>query len=126
LDIIVTTPKSESETAREEAEAVANDPEAYWFRTLRGHPNVQVNDRVYYVDNGVITGYGIVFEIETGDQWDDMHERNWRGTHLKQRVWVPLKVPIPYRGFQGFRYVDRVVGLRAKLKAVEGTGRETK
>jgi len=119
LDVIVTTPKNEHEVAREEAEAVKNDPEAYWFRTLRGHPNVQVGDRVYYVDNGVITGYGVVFGITHGDEWDDSHERNWRGTNLKQRVWVPLKVPVPYRGFQGFRYVDRIDGLRARLQAAE-------
>jgi len=119
LDVIVTTPKSEHEVAREEAEAVKNDPEAYWFRTLRGHPNVQVGDRVYYVDNGVITGYGVVFGITHGDEWDDSHERNWRGTNLKQRVWVSLKVSIPYRGFQGFRYVNHVAGLREKLLAAE-------
>lgn len=105
MDILVTTPKSEIQTAKEEAQAVAQDPEAFWFRTLRGRPNVQVGDRVYYVENGLIRGYGIVFNIETGDMWDDAHECAWNGTHLKQRKWVWLLKAVQYKGFQGFRYV---------------------
>jgi len=115
MDILVTTPKSEHETAKEEAEAVTRDPNAFWFRTIRGRPNVRVGDRVYYVDEGMIRGYGIVFDIEVGDMWDEAHERWWKGTHLKQREWVWLKKPVPFCGFQGFRYADKVLGLKEKL-----------
>ena len=116
MDIIVTTPKSEHKTAEAEAEAVANDPNSFWFRTIRGKPNVQIGDRVYYVDNGMIRGYGVVFEIEVGEMWDDTHERWWNGTNLKQRIWVWLKKPIPFRGFQGFRYINKIDGLKEKLE----------
>jgi hypothetical protein len=116
MDIVVTTPKSEHATARKEAEAVARDPNAFWFRTIRGRSNVKVGDRVYYVDRGMIRGYGVVFDVEVGDMWDDAHERGWKGTHLKQRQWVWLKKPVPFRGFQGFRYVDKALGLREKLR----------
>lgn len=105
MDIIVTTPKSEHETAQAEAESVKNDPDAFWFRTLRGKPDVEVGDRVYYVDRGMIRGYGIIFDIETGEMEDDAHDCAWNGTHLKQKEWVWLKKPVPMRGFQGFRYV---------------------
>lgn len=120
MDIIVTTPKSEHETAREEGEAVANDPEAYWFRTFRFKPQIAVGERVYYVDLGMITGYGVVFAVEQGELEDDAHDMTWTGWHVKQRTWVPLKVPVPMKGFQGMRYVDRVDGLRAKLQTAEG------
>jgi len=102
----VTTPKSEHETARLEGEAVTDDPNAFWFRSFRGKIKASVGDRVYYVDNGAIRGYGVIFKIEVGEMWDDAHERWWSGTHLLQREWIWLKAPVPYKGFQGFRYVD--------------------
>lgn len=119
MDILVTTPKSEHETAKQEGEAVENG-EGFWFRSFKKRVNVKVGDRVYYVDNGVITGYGVVFDIETGDMVDDAHEgKVWKGTHLKQREWHWLKTPIPFKGFQGFRYIDRIEGLREKLISAE-------
>jgi hypothetical protein len=118
MDIIVTTPKAESLVAKKEAAQVAADPGAFWFRTLRG-PNVAVGDRVYYVDHGVIAGYGVIFDIEHGAMWDDTHNIEWNGTHLKQREWHQLVKRVGFRGFQGFRYIDRVAGLRGRLLAAE-------
>jgi len=118
MDILVTTPKSKHKLAEEEAKFVQENPDAYWFRTIRGTPNVQVGDRVYYVDNGKITGYGIVFEVTTGELQCEATNKVYHGTHLKQREWVSLKEPIPFKGFQGFRYVDRVPGLTEQLKAL--------
>ena len=117
MDILVTTPKSEHETARLEGESVQDDPEAYWFRTFRFKPKIEVGERVYYVDLGKITGYGIVFAIEQGELDDDAHDMTWTGWHVKQRKWVPLKKPIPYRGFQGLRYIKGE--LKAKLQEAE-------
>ena len=114
-DIIVTTPIAEHDHAKEEGEWVAAHPEDYWFRTLKNHPDVKVGDRVYYVDLGKITGYGVVFEITYGEAEDESVGRAWSGMNLCQRKWVWLKEPIPFKGFQGFRYVDRIEGLRAKL-----------
>lgn len=105
MDIIVTTPKSEHATAAKEAEMVRDDPEAYWFRTFRFKPKTEVGERVYYVDGGLVTGYGIVFAIDQETLSDDAHDRDWTGWHLKQRTWVPLKRQVPMRGFQGMRYV---------------------
>jgi hypothetical protein len=115
MDILVTTPKSAHKLAKEEAEYVKQNPNSYWFRTIRGKPDVQVGDRVYYVDNGVITGYGIVFDIEYGELQCETTGRIYKGTHLKQREWKPLKHSIRYKGFQGFRYIDRISGLKDKL-----------
>ena len=116
MDILVTTPKSAHKLAAEEAKFVKENPDAYWFRTLRGKPNVQVGDKVYYIDNGKITGYGIVFDIITGEMQCESTDKIYRGTNLKQREWGCLKRSVPFRGFQGFRYVDRIPGLREVLE----------
>jgi hypothetical protein len=115
MDILVTTPKSAHETAKQEAELVANDPEAYWFRTFARKPNVSVGDKVYYVDNGCITGYGIIFEISQESIDCDVTGKNYSGYQLKQRKWVALKTPIPFKGFQGYRYVERIPELCSSL-----------
>jgi len=120
MDILVTTPKSAHKLAAEEAKFVGGNPDAYWFRTLRGKPNVQIGDKVYYVDNGEIRGYGIVFDIESGEMECEATGKIYRGTHLKQREWRWLKHPIPFRGFQGFRYVNRILELRGVLGGESG------
>uniref|UniRef100_A0A6M3KZ09 Uncharacterized protein n=1 Tax=viral metagenome TaxID=1070528 RepID=A0A6M3KZ09_9ZZZZ len=118
MDIIVTTPKSAHKLAAEEAKFVEQNPDAYWFRTFRGRPNVQIGDKVYYVDNGQIRGYGIVFDIDFGELMCESAGRFYNGIHLKQRKWVWLKKPIPFKGFQGFRYVNRLPELQKKLGVV--------
>jgi len=118
MDILVTTPKSAHQLASEEAKFVEENPDAYWFRTLRGKPNVQIGDKVYYIDNGEIRGYGIVFDIESGEMECEATGRLYNGTHLKQRKWVWLKKPIPFKGFQGFRYVNRISELQKLLEAL--------
>lgn len=115
VNILVTTPKSKHELAEEEGRFVEENPDAFWFRTVRGRPNVRIGDRVYYVDDGQITGYGVVFDIEVGELQCEATGKIYCGTHLKQRKWIPLKKPIPFRGFQGFRYIARIDGLTEKL-----------
>ena len=119
MNILVTTPKSAHELAAKEAEFVANNPDAYWFRTIKGKPNVKIGDRVYYVDNGQITGYGIIFDVEYGKLQCEATGKIYEGTHLKQRKWVPLQKPVPFSGFQGFRYIARIPDLREKLSEAE-------
>jgi len=117
MDILVTTPKSAHKLAAEEAKFVEENPDAYWFRTIRGKPDVHIGDRVYYIDRGEITGYGIVFDIISGEIKCEASGKIYRGTHLKQRKWIQLAHSISFRGFQGFRYINRVPGLEEKLKA---------
>lgn len=116
MDILVTTPKSKSKLAEQEGKFVEQNPDGYWFRTIRGKPDVEIGDRVYYVDQGQIRGYGIVFEIEHGELECELTGKIYEGTHLKQREWIWLKNPIPFRGFQGFRYIERIPILRENLR----------
>lgn len=119
MDIIVTTPKTAHQLAKEEGDFVSKNPDSYWFRTIHGTPNVAIGDRVYYIDNGQITGYGIIFGIEEGPLECESTGRVYRGTHLKQRKWIALKKTVPFRGFQGFIYVNKKSGLRSLLEMAE-------
>lgn len=112
----MTTPKSKHRLAEEEAKFVEENPDAFWFRTIRGNPNVNIGDKVYYVDNGQIMGCGVVFDIDQGEMQCEATGKIYYGTHLKQRTWIPLKSPVPFKGFQGFRYIDRILGLKEKLE----------
>lgn len=119
LDIIVTTPKNRSAIAKKEAEYVQQNPDAYWFRTFSTKPDINVGERVYYVDQGQITGYGIVFEITEESLDCDTTGKNYSGFQLKQRKWVPLKNPVPFKGFQNFRYIRPYSALRHTLDVAE-------
>lgn len=107
MDIVVTTPASESASARAEAaEVIANGAGTY-FRRLSSRPTaLGVGDRVYYAERGYIRGYAIVSGVSygsmicdtTGNQFADgwnviMDAATWR--------WIR---PVRMRGFQGYRY----------------------
>ena len=111
MDILVTTPKSEIDNYRKEGESVERDG-GYWFRTFRFLPKVELGDKIFFVEDGQIKGYGIIFVISrlseaaesdfTGRQWG-----NQGGYIVKYKDWKWLKTPGPWKGFQGIRYVER-------------------
>lgn len=128
-DIIVTTPKSEHENAKKEADVFGEKGGGIWFRSMRGKPK-QLNkgDRMYYIDKGVITGYGIVIGIQYRNPFldpevkCDVTDKTWWGPFfvcMRSDSWVAIKTPVEMKGFQGFRYVDRIDGLREKLEVAE-------
>jgi hypothetical protein len=109
MDIIVTTPKSEIKNAAREAQDALAGKVEYYFRAFSTLPSyLYKNDKVYYVENGFITGFALVDSIEpngignrcltTGKEWNS-HRVNMRCDSWK---WIK---PIPMKGFQGFRYI---------------------
>ena len=120
MDILVTTPKSEIDTSRREGEAVERDG-GYWFRTFRFRPKLKTGDRIFFVEDGLIKGNGVIFEVSrlseaaecdfTGRQWG-----NQGGYTVKYKDWEWLKTPVPWKGFQGIRYIDRLPDLKEKLR----------
>jgi len=110
MDIIVTTPKSERANAVREASACIADGGGRYFRRFPGLslPRTGVRDRVYYVEDGYIRGFGVVTDMahdgngrlcsSTGRWWP-------KGLYLfmDAQSWTWIR-PIPMRGFQGFRY----------------------
>jgi hypothetical protein len=113
MDIIVTTPKSEMENAKREAEFVERECGSF-FRALPQHPKrLGTGDRIYFVEDGFIRGHGTVFSIlfRAGDlpvgERCQATGRKWKGkciVHYNRWKW--LKNPVPMKGFQGFRYMD--------------------
>ena len=116
MDILVTTPQSEIDTSRREGEIVEAEG-GYWFRTFRFKPKVEPNDKIYFVENGLIKGYGIIFDVsQTEEEECEVTGRIWRGNWVvKYNNWHWLKSPIPFKGFQGIRYIERLPELQEAL-----------
>lgn len=119
MDIIVTTPKSEIETSKKEGEMVEQEG-GYWFRTFRFKPKIEPGDKIFFVENGLIKGYGIIFEITQSEQGEqcEVTERTWGNEGdwvVKYKDWHWLENPVPMKGFQGIRYVDRIPEIKEKL-----------
>jgi hypothetical protein len=115
-DIVVTTPKSRMADAAAEAEhAKAMDlagERSFYFRNLgqTGGAALGKGSRVYYVEDGYVRGFGVIESDE------DVLFRDWNECDVTGReygtgwyVYIPADswqwiAPIPYRGFQGWRY----------------------
>ena len=110
--IIVTTPKSQMKTAAAEARMCINAGEGFYFRRFGTLPlSLATGIRIFYVEDGYVRGFATVSEVHdssshsvqcttTGCDWAPgiyavMPADTWQ--------WVK---PIPYKGFQGFRYFD--------------------
>ena len=119
-DIIVTTPKEEIITSREEGKSIEKSG-GYWFRVFKYKINVSKGDKIYFVENGAINGYGTIFHISKlkKPMLCEITKRKWGNpgnTIVKYKNWQWLKKPVPFKGFQNIRYVDRINGLRELLK----------
>ena len=112
MDILVTTPKSEIDNSRREGEAVEAEG-GCWFRTFRFRPKVQSGDKIYFVEDGRIRGYGIIFNVFQADESQDcdITGRQWGRPGdwvVCYKDWHWLENPVPLKGFQGFRYVESI------------------
>ncbi len=119
MDILVTTPQSEIDTSRKEGEIVEQEG-GYWFRTFRFKPKVEEGDKIFFVEAGLIKGYGIIFEVSQSEEGEECEVtgRTWGNSGdwiVKYNNWHWLKAPIPFKGFQGIRYIDRLPELEEKL-----------
>lgn len=112
MNILVTTPKSEMDNSRKEGEDIVDG--GYWFRTFKFRPKVEGDDRIYFVENGAITGYGTIFKVgRVGDRgfMCDITGRTWGNTGdwvVCYDTWCWIKPQIKFKGFQGIRYVDKL------------------
>jgi hypothetical protein len=106
--IIVTTPKSEIENSRREAEECKKAGGGRYFRRIGDclPRAVKAGDRIYYVEDGYIRGFCIIEELKfyrervqcetTGNYWQPgayafMDATTWH--------WIE---PIPQKGFRGY------------------------
>ncbi len=96
-DIIVTTPKRCRKQAAREAEQIKEWGSGYYYRDYTQQPPVKRGSRVYYVEAGYVKGFAEVVRVDCSDGHRYrmlMNAATWQ--------WI---VPIPMRGFQGWRYM---------------------
>lgn len=124
LDLLVTTPKKEMATAAQEAEDIKANGGGTYFRYLgryRPSENVLPGCRMYYTENGFITGYAIITRFDRKhNQRCDTTKRMWpNGWYVECNAvtWKWIE-PIPYKGFQGWRYMPE--HLKEKVNIVGG------
>ena len=126
MNILVTTPKTEIDNSRKEGQQVEQEG-GYWFRTFKFKPKVEPGDKIFFTENGQIRGYGIIFEIyqSAGQETCDVTGRVWGSEYGSWVVcyndWHWLPTLIPFKGFQGIRYIDRLTDpeIKNKLNEVE-------
>lgn len=114
-DIVVTTPKSQMATAVQEAERAKTLADIgvrlFYFRSIgrTGSANIGKGSRVYYVEDGYVRGFGVVeseddilYGWNKCDTTGRVFDERWY-VHIPADTWQWI-VPIPYTGFQGWRY----------------------
>jgi len=105
-DILLTTPKSQVKRAKLEAQRAKKEGRGYYFRRFRKLPKkIQLGSRIFYVEDGYVRGFAPVEMIYEGTMKCDVTGNVYCGFNLLMNVitWKWIK-PIPYKGFQGFRY----------------------
>lgn len=128
-DIIVTTPKRFLKEARAEAEHAktlfhATGERTQYFRSfpfsLLRWPDLFHGDRIYYVEDGWVRGFLVVdFAQEQVDgQTCGTHGVAWPAgyyAYLWADSWKWI-VPLPMKGFQGWRWAHRAGVVRESVK----------
>ena len=125
MDIIVTTPKRETNNAVREAEVMKLDGGGgrYFRRLARKPDRLFDGDRIFYVEDGFVRGFGVVDEVSFAnsvycDITDRSYSSGWFVFYYAQ-AWHWIK-PIPMGGFQGFRYTDNAAPFRTHAVEVIG------
>ena len=82
-----------------------NDPDhsdfnEYYWSFDKTPKNIKEGDKIYFATKGFIRGYFEILEV-------DYDEITW-----DSRTWCALKKSIPTKHFQGFKYADKVEGLK--------------
>ena len=109
-DILVTTPKSQIEHAAREAKHCMMRGGGYYFRRFAKLPKLLKEriSKVFYVEDGYIRGYGTVTDIQWRESMtDSITDEAWPPGYyiaIPADSWKWIR-PIPYKGFQGFRYI---------------------
>lgn len=82
----------------------------FYFRRLHTKPKaLNIGDRIFYVDDGYVTGFAIVSEILKDDKICELTGKSWgEGFYviMNSESWKWIK-PIKYKGFQGWRYFNK-------------------
>lgn len=126
-DIIVTTPKTQTDNAaREAADAKEHGGDTRYFRRfpLSVYLSLCPGDRVYYVEDGYLRGFAVVCESGEEEEprfCDTTGQEYAPGYYVRMRAdsWQWIE-PIPMTGFQGYRFAHKAGMSREAVKIVGG------
>jgi hypothetical protein len=109
MDIIVTTPKSQRQKARQEAADIKKAGEGYYFRFLGQYKpkNADIGDKVFYIDDGFVRGFATITNLTESDgetcmTSGEVWPAGWYAI-MDATTWTWI-TPIAMKGFQGWRY----------------------
>lgn len=109
MDILVTTPKKEMDIAEREAkDCIDSGGGSYFRKFVRKPKDLNIGDKVFYVEDGYIRGFAIVSDIIDGNMRCNTSGKNWGDAYyaiMDSKTWKWID-PIPHKGFQGWRYFD--------------------
>lgn len=107
MDIVVTIPKStEWEVYEKELDAAALG-ETMRFKVSSLPKRSSVGDRCYVVWDGLVRGWMRISGFYEGKFRCTTTGRIWRGKFIERTGhFTRLEEPIPYLGFQGWRYFE--------------------
>lgn len=110
MDIVITIPKSiKWEDYLKELKAVESGEQTMFFKVPTLPKKANVGDRCYLCHNGLVIGYmnitwmGVMSEFTCTTTIHVWPEGNYIGRSGK---FTYIK-PIPYKGFQGYRYAPQ-------------------
>jgi hypothetical protein len=95
--------------AREARDAIGHGGGEYFRRfPVSQSPDVRRGDRVFYVEDGSIRGFGVVTRVGLHERGETCATtgRRWeagRYVFIDAKSWQWIR-PIPMKGFQGYRY----------------------
>lgn len=127
-DIVVTTPKLESEKSAEEAQRCIQAGGGFYFRRfIRKPKRLGPGSKIFYVEEGFIRGFGLVCALNYDSQMiSDVTLREWGEGYyalMPAHTWRWIE-PIRCKAFQGFRYMENLFASAAlqiqRVKVIGG------
>jgi hypothetical protein len=82
-------------------------------RYNRNNPNIRNGDKIFFVEDGQVRGYGTIFDLYMFDDAElcEIIGGPWGKAGdwvVCYNDWHWLEKPVQMKGFQGFRYVSRM------------------
>jgi hypothetical protein len=104
-DIIITLPKTVLwEDYQKELDETAKGGTINF--KVSNFPKVQRGDKCYITHNGFVKGFMLISALAEKDFTCTTTGKRWKGKFIERSgEFFPIN-PVPYKGFQGFRYFD--------------------
>ena len=117
MNIVVTTPMNEFINAAQEAADVIEWGGGFYYRRLGNRPaNLNIGDKVFYVERGFIRGFAMVNHFLTVGPKDSFCDTSVLGEDryipgifyvvMDATTWTWIE-PIEMKGFQGWQYFSK-------------------